>query len=351
MLTAIGLMSGTSLDGVDAALIRTDGERVESFGPSLTLPYDEAFRERLRACFGTRGNAEVEKELTLRHAGAVKAVRREWDGPVDLVGFHGQTLLHRPQKGLTVQMGDGALLARETGIPVINDFRSADVAAGGEGAPLVPLFHAALAADLPRPLAVLNIGGVANVTFLGKRDRVLAFDTGPGNALLDDWTLRHTGQPFDENGRLALSGRPDAFTLLDLFDNAYFRRKPPKSLDRDHFAEALRMVSRLSAPDGAATLTGFTAGAVGRALEWLPEEPERWLVCGGGRRNPALMAALAEALEVPVEPVEAVGWQGDALEAQAFAFLAARSLKGLPLSLPTTTGAAKPVLGGTLYRP
>lgn len=351
MPTTLGLMSGTSLDGIDAAILETDGERVQSCGPWLTLPYDEGFRARLRSCLGTKGDKAVERELTLRHAEAVRKLVADWGKPVDLVGFHGQTLLHRPKEGVTVQMGDGALLARETGLPVVCDFRSADVAAGGEGAPLVPLYHAALAADLPKPLAVLNLGGVGNVTFLGKGGAILAFDTGPGNALLDDWTLRHTGKPCDEDGKLAFAGEVEAFTLVELFDNPYFGRKPPKSLDRDDFAGVLEAIKSLSPEDGAATLTGLTAGAVGRALEWLPEAPKRWLVCGGGRRNPALMAALEEALEVPVEPVEAVGWQGDALEAQAFAFLAARSQRDLPLSLPGTTGVPRPTLGGRLYRP
>ncbi|MEO5336948.1 MAG: anhydro-N-acetylmuramic acid kinase [Magnetospirillum sp. WYHS-4] len=351
MPTALGLMSGTSLDGIDAAILVTDGERIEAFGPALTLPYEPAFRDRLRACLGTRGDGAVERELTIRHALAVKRLAADWGRPVDIVGFHGQTVLHRPKDGITVQMGDGALLARETGIPVVGDFRSADVAAGGEGAPLVPLYHAALARDLDKPLAVLNLGGVGNVTFLGRDGGLLAFDTGPGNALLDDWVRTHKGMPCDVDGKLALAGRADAFTLVDLFAHPFFRRKPPKSLDRDDLAAALDTVARLSPADGAATLTGFTAGAVGRAVEWLPEEPRRWLVCGGGRRNPALMAALVQALEVPVDPVEAVGWQGDALEAQAFAFLAVRSTRGLALSLPTTTGVARPMPGGTLYRP
>lgn len=348
--TALGLMSGTSMDGVDAAIVVTDGERVAEFGPSLTAPYEESFRERLREALGGKGNTALGRDLALAHAEAVAALRAQWDGRIDVVGFHGHTLFHRPEDGITVQAGDGALLAAETGCDVVCDFRSADVAAGGQGAPLAPLYHAALAADLERPLAVLNIGGVANVTFLGDGGEVIAFDTGPGNALLDDWLLRHRGKAFDEGGKLALAGRADAFTLLDLFANRYFARRPPKSLDRDDFASVLDTVERLSPADGAATLTGFTAGSVARSLEWLPHEPARWLVCGGGRHNPALMSALGQALDVPVDPVEAVGWQGDALEAQAFGFLAVRSLDGRPLSLPTTTGVAAAVSGGVVHR-
>ena len=344
-LKALGLMSGTSLDGIDAAVIRTDGERVLEIVPALGIPYDGDFRARLRGVLGARGAADdVERELTLLHAAAVERLAA---ADVELIGLHGHTILHRPAEGLTRQIGDGALLARRTGILVIADFRSADVAAGGEGAPLAPLFHAALAAGIAKPLAVLNVGGVANVTWIGRDGHVLAFDTGPGNALLDDWVLQTTGKPFDGGGELARSGLVDAAALAHLTANPYFERPPPKSLDRDDFEGAA--VAHLSPADGAATLTAFTAAAVAAARRFFPAAPERWLVCGGGRHNATLMAELALAVEAPVDPVEAVGWQGDFLEAQAFAFLAVRSLYGLPLSLPTTTGVERPTTGGTLF--
>ena len=267
---------------------------------------------------------------------------------VGLLGFHGQTVLHEPEKGRTWQIGDGGLLARLTGIDTVSDFRSADVANGGQGAPFVPLYHQALAAALPeRPLAVLNLGGVGNVTWVGTGpEDLVAFDTGPGNALVDDWALRHTGRPVDEDGRLARSGRVDGPALAALMQHPYFDRPAPKSLDRDAFDAA--PVAGLSPADGAATLVAFTAAAVARSRDILPAAPRRWLVTGGGRRNPAVMAALAEALGQPVAPVESVGWDGDVLEAQAFAYLAVRSLAGLPLSLPTTTGVARPTCGGRL---
>jgi anhydro-N-acetylmuramic acid kinase len=266
---------------------------------------------------------------------------------VDVVGFHGQTVLHEPERGRTWQIGDGPLLARLTGIDVVNDFRSADVAAGGQGAPFVPLFHAALAAALPTPLGVLNIGGVANVTWIGEagvEGELIAFDTGPGNAMLNDWTLRHTGRPADIGGALASGGRVDAGALSALLRHPYFERPAPKSLDRDAFDPA--PLERLSPADGAATLVAFTAAAVARAQSLFPRPVNRWLVAGGGRHNPTIMAALAERVGTPVAPVEAVGWDGDALEAQAFAYLAVRSLRGLPLSLPTTTGVSRPLTGG-----
>ncbi len=344
-------MSGTSLDGVDAAIISTDGERVFSFGPVAAFPYDPAFRADLRNLLGTLGNETVAAELTRRHALAVGGLLAENDlsgADVDLIGFHGQTLLHEPEKGLTRQIGDGAMLARETGIAAVSDFRSNDMANGGEGAPLAPLFHAALARDLEKPVAVLNLGGVGNVTWIGEGD-LLAFDTGPGNALIDDWTVKTIARPMDEGGRLARAGRADEAILSGFLDHPYFAKTPPKSLDRDCFSLAsLQDKTTISAQDGAATLTAFTVRAVAASQDFFPSPPQRWLVSGGGRRNGYLMETLKGALAAPVDPVEAVGWNGDALEAQAFAFLAVRSFYGLPLSLPTTTGVSRPVTGGVL---
>lgn len=347
----VGLMSGTSLDGIDAAFIETDGMARLAAGPSLTIPYDPAMRARLRSVLGGQGPvAEVERALTEAHAEAVRTLTARHDlAPVELLGFHGHTILHRPEARRTWQIGDGALLARLTGIDVVADFRSADVAAGGEGAPFAPLYHAALAGSLPKPLAVLNLGGVGNVTWIGEgEDEILAFDTGPGNALIDDWAMTHTGRPIDVDGALARAGKVDAAHLARFLAHPYFDRVPPKSLDRDDFAG--QTPTGLSAADGAATLTAMTAAAAARAAEHFPAPAKRWLVCGGGRRNPALMAELAARLGVPVDPVESAGWDGDALEGQAFAYLAVRSLRDLPLSLPATTGVAAPCRGGKLFR-
>lgn len=347
---ALGLMSGTSLDGIDAALIRSDGLRRVEAGPVLTLSYDATTREGLRGVLGARGPVEaVERDLTLRHGELVKALLAKAGMSPDeiaVIGFHGHTILHEPEAGRTRQIGDGALLAAETGIDVVCDFRSRDMAEGGQGAPFAPLYHAALAAGLEQPLAVLNLGGVGNVTWLGEAG-ILAFDTGPGNALIDDWAERHSGHPLDKDGALARAGRIDQAALERLLDHPYFDLKPPKSLDRDAFDPA--PVEGLSVADGAATLTAFTAASVAVSLKHLPAPPKRWLVTGGGRRNPVLMAALAARLAVPVEPVEAVGWDGDVLEAQAFAYLALRSLDGLALSLPGTTGVREAVSGGVRH--
>ncbi len=363
MLRAIGLMSGTSLDGVDAAWLETDGERIGHIGPRLTLPYDDDFRRALRRILDVAPIlaeddpelADVVCRLTDYHARAVESLGET----ADLIGFHGQTILHQPALRRTWQIGDAQLLSRLTGIPVACDFRLADVAAGGQGAPLAPAYHAALAAALPKPLAVLNIGGVSNVTWIGGDGEIVAFDTGPGNGPLDDWVFRHTGAAFDRDGALAQAGRPDEAVLAKLLAHSYFSAPPPKSLDRLDFAQSLAAsgLAALSTEDGAATLVGFIARSVAAAR--LPARPLRWLVTGGGRRNPAIMRALREALAYPhptrsegnVLPVEAVGWDGDALEAQCFGFLAARVRAGLPLTYPGTTGAAAPLGGGRVVRP
>ncbi|OJX80859.1 anhydro-N-acetylmuramic acid kinase [Magnetospirillum sp. 64-120] len=348
---ALGLMSGTSLDGIDAALLQTDGETVRAFGPALTQPYDESLRGALRSILGGNGPvAEVERRLTEAHAQTVeKLLKRAGISPdvVDVIGFHGHTILHRPEQRRTWQIGDGAALAKLTGITVVNDFRSADVAAGGQGAPLVPVFHAALAQGQETPLAVLNIGGVGNVTWIGADGALQAFDTGPGNALIDDWAFRHCSRPLDLDGELAASGRVDLDTLKQFSHHPYFAALPPKSLDRDDFrAYAEALVGHMGAADGAATLTAFTARAVALARAHFPQPAKRWLVCGGGRHNPVLMASLEAELAVPVINVDELGWNGDALEAQAFAFLAVRTLRGLPLTFPGTTGVAHPLCGG-----
>jgi len=349
MWHALGLMSGTSLDGIDAAMIETDGQERVIPGPSLTIPYRETFRERLRSVLGGVGPvAEVEGELTRFHADAAEQfLERNPATAIDIVGFHGHTILHRPDERRTWQLGNGALLARLLGVDIVADFRSADVAAGGEGAPLAPLFHAALAATLPKPLAILNIGGVANVTWIGEGGQILAFDTGPGNALIDDWVRQRTGAAADIDGAFARAGGASTAYIARFLTLPFFGLPPPKSLDRDDF-RAIEPEG-LSLEDGAATLTEMTAAAVAAAIRYFPQPPLEWLVCGGGRRNPVLMEALRRRLGASVRPVEQVGWDGDALEAQAFAYLAVRSVRGLPLSLPSTTGVPRPISGGRLF--
>lgn len=349
-------MSGTSVDGVDVAFVETDGERIASFGPTLTVTYPEEVRRVIRGAFGAEqpnpATAAAERAVTEAHGAAVA----EWSSrhgvpmsSIDVVGFHGQTITHRPERRFTWQIGDGAVLARSLGVRVVNDLRSADVAAGGQGAPLVPVFHAALARDLPRPVSVVNIGGVANVTWIGDDNALLAFDTGPGNGPLDDWCARRAGQRFDRDGRLAASGKVDRTRLERWVEHRYFARKPPKSLDRGDFNDA--WVEGLSVADGAATLTRATARAIALSARHFPAPAKQWIITGGGARNPTLVAAIAEETRNPVVLASKLGWDSDALEAQAFGFLAVRALRGLPLTYPTTTGVRQPLTGGRLHLP
>ena len=353
--TVVGLMSGTSLDGIDAALIRTDGlDFVEPLA-FLTVPYEAGVREALRACLGLSTDidgrvAYAEQLMTDAHAETVLSLlhlARVNPEQVDMIGFHGQTIFHDPANHFTWQIGDGEQLTQKTGIAVVNDFRTADVKAGGQGAPLIPVYHAALASTLEKPVAILNIGGVSNVTLIDADGAVLAFDTGPGNALINDWVRSHTGVEYDVDGVHALAGTFDTAALSRLLQNPFFEKRPPKSLDRD--AWDFSFLKGLSLADGAATLTQFTVQSVLLAIEHMPCKPKAWYVTGGGRLNPAIMAGLRAALKVPVGLVDDKGWDGDALEAQGFAYLAVRSHKGLPLSFPGTTAVPQPLTGGRYW--
>ena len=355
--TAIGVISGTSMDGIDVALIESDGQARLEAGPAATFPYPPAVARRLRSVVADLSEAqapqlELERLVTDAHVAAIEAfldrfsIGRE---RVALVGLHGQTILHRPRAGLTRQLCDGARAAAALKIDVVSDFRSADVAAGGEGAPLAPIYHAAMAAGLERPLMVLNWGGVGNVTYLGRGGEIIAFDTGPANALIDDCLILRRGLAFDKDGALGQRGRVDTAALAILMSDPYFERPAPKSLDRNHFTAAAASVKHLTDADGTATLSAFTVESTAAALQLVPQAPTRWLVGGGGRRNPNLMRQLGQRLGVPVEPVEAIGFDGDSIEAQCFAYLALRSRRGLPISFPATTGAPKPMTGGVLW--
>lgn len=360
ILLAVGLMSGTSMDGIDAALIRTDGEDLVEPLAFHSTGYDEPMRARLREAISIALTMPrpapqpiidaVARDLTLAHAKAVKALLKTAGvgvGEVDLIGFHGQTIAHRPDRGWTWQIGDGALLARETGIATVHDFRSADVASGGQGAPLAPVYHRALVSQFRAegPVAVLNLGGVGNITWFAG-DRWGSFDTGPANALIDDWVREQAGLSHDAGGTLAASGQVHEPAVAAMAALPWFDLAPPKSLDRHDFS--LTPARGLSLADGAATLTAFTAETVRLALKHVGQTPLRLLVCGGGRHNAALMAMIAARTQVPTCPVEDAGWNGDALEAEAFAYLAVRSHKRLPISFPQTTGCAAPMTGGVL---
>jgi anhydro-N-acetylmuramic acid kinase len=357
-LNAIGVISGTSMDGIDVSIVETDGDRVVRPGPGRTFPYPADLRRRLLALIAEPGRArtdplaDLDRDVTDAHAAAIRRFMDETGiapATVDLIGLHGQTVYHRPDIRFTRQLGLGETVARDLVIDTIDHFRHADVASGGEGAPFVPLYHQALAAHLELPLMVLNLGGVGNVTYIDG-ETVIAFDTGPASALLDDFVLRRRGVPFDRNGSLAASGEVDHALVAAFMTNPYFDRPAPKSLDRQDFHARAAGVEALSDPDGAATLAAFTIESVGAALRHVPGVPKRWLVTGGGRSNLHFMHRLRERLGVAVDPVETVGWDGDFLEAQAFGYLAVRSLRGQPLSLPSTTGVPHPMPGGEFHR-
>lgn len=371
VLRAIGLMSGTSMDGIDLAVVETDGGARVTRGASFFVPYEAAFRRRIEAALDDAkaivrrderpGDlAALEREITLRHARAVERFMTERPGEtrgIEVIGFHGQTVLHRPDLALTVQIGDGPLLADETGLPVIFDMRANDMAHGGQGAPLVPAYHAALVQTLPAglrrfPVVFVNIGGISNVTWVPAAGDPAAFDSGPGNALIDQWVQAEGGVPYDADGVIASEGGVVRSVVRHYLDSPFFAKAGPKSLDRNDFT--LDKARGLELSDGARTLAAVSAEAILRSGDHVPEAPKLWIVCGGGRRNPHIMADLragAAARGAEVVRAEDAGFDGDAMEAEAWAYLAVRSLKGLPLTFPTTTGCREAVCGGVRAQP
>ena len=364
-------MSGTSLDGIDAAVLITDGEDVVDVGPALHIPYKRDLKVWVRraikaAIEGRDSAAEIGKasgEITIAHVQAVEALlekSRLKSTDVDVIGFHGQTIFHRSASdsesiGRTWQIGDGRVLAEETRIDVVSDFREADVVVGGEGAPLAPIYHRARVVAMAEPpqcaVGVVNLGGVSNLTYVPEGARgidLVAFDCGPGNGLLDEWIELKTGAAMDKDGAMARAGTVNDEALRLMLLSPYLRRTPPKSLDRYDFK--LDHVMKLTPEDGAATLTAFTAACIAQSQRFLPEPPGGWIICGGGRHNRAMMDALATALDAPVVAAEEAGWRGDDLEAECFGYLAVRSLRGLPLSYPKTTRVPVPTKGGIFHR-
>ncbi len=386
IFTAMGLMSGTSMDGIDAALIKTDGYGVvKSQDQTEFRPYDKRERKLIKNAidsatlmfdtYGTdarpgekaapdKGSQELSKfrhalhqvrELvTLAHIELVGRMIKKFaldPANIDVIGFHGQTVQHRPHQHFTLQLGDGQGLADAVNIPVIAELRQADIKAGGQGAPLVPVYHQALVqqAGLELPLAVLNVGGVANVTYIGENGELIAFDTGPGNALIDDWVKRNDAGDMDKGGEIAAKGRVKESVLAQLLNNSYFSQDPPKSLDRNHFS--LEPLEGMSLEWGAMTLTSFTALATSRADFFFPAPPKKWVICGGGVHNPVLMKEFQKRLPGEVLTADELGWSSDFMEAEAFAYLAVRSVNGLPLTYPGTTGVAQPQTGGVMFEP
>lgn len=360
-MRVLGFMSGTSLDGVDAAIIETDGARVGAFGPAALLPFSGEERAILigatEDALRWDGNgprpasfADAETVILDTHLRAAREVLAADPTPIELVGFHGQTVLHRPERKLSVQLGNAGALASALGVPVVADLRQADLVAGGQGAPLVPVYHRALAEWIGAafPTAFLNIGGVANLTWFGDDDDVRAFDTGPGNGLIDLLVQERGAGRYDDGGRLGAAGTVDQAVVDTLLASPFFARTGAKSLDRYDFP--LEAVAGLSLEDAAATLTAFTVEAVAIAAAALPAPPNEWIICGGGRHNPTMMRMFGERVG-PWRSADDCGLRGDFIEAEAFAFLAARSIRDLPITFPGTTGVPQPTTGGKLYQP
>lgn len=376
----IGLMSGTSADGVDAALIRTDGEQTVQTIATASIAYDDALRQQILGLMKGEGDSDaIAQALTEIHFNAIELLMQQnpaWREEVKLIGFHGQTTWHQPEKGITVQIGNPQWLADKTGILVVFDFRSNDMKHGGQGAPLVPLYHAALAGMVEKPVMIVNIGGVSNYTWLGEQGEIVAADCGPGNALLDDWMHQYTGARYDYHGAYGKRGIVHEGIVKQFLRDAFFVQDRARSLDRNHFRtrdyfwaqpddrrhnrpdpppeimeRRKQFLPVLSVDDGAATLSGITAAAISWSVREMPSPPKQILVTGGGRHNPTLMRMIADRSGLPVAPVEKVGWNGDMLEAEAFAYLAVRSVRRLPLSLPSTTSVREPVSGGVLFSP
>ncbi len=351
--TALGLMSGTSLDGIDIALVRTDGMDFTELLNFQTVAYDETTRELVKTAFGSRFSSDetrqAEEAVTQAHIAVINDFLKNTDQKPEIIGFHGQTIIHDPSQKFTWQIGNSAQLANGVGINVVGDMRIADIKAGGQGAPLLPLCHRAFASDIEKPIAILNLGGVGNITWLGEEyTDILAFDTGPANALIDDLVKARTGKPYDSDGRLAKAGKVKEKILKKWLAHPYFEKPAPKSLDRDEWD--VSDIKKLKLEDAVATLAEFTVRSVLHALSQLPGTPCALYVAGGGRHNTYMMERLQEQVNFIIEPVEAIKWNGDALEAQGFAYLAVRSMLGLALTLPTTTGVLEPQTGGKLYK-
>lgn len=349
---AIGLMSGTSQDGIDASMIKTDGKEATEIIAHHSVPYPNDLKLALKAVFKDPSSiVSVERNITNLHKDAIDQLLSKANyqaSDVDIIGFHGQTIYHDPFERLTWQVGDGALLACKTGIPVICDFRRHDIACGGQGAPLAPIYHQAIAkkAGITDPVVFVNIGGVSNITYIDN-DQMIAFDTGPGNGLIDDYVLEHCHKDYDENGAIAAKGTVNETQLSILLDHPFFKAPPPKSLDRYSFDSD--PIQTLAPEDAVATLTAFTTKAIAAAEPFLAKQPSNWYVTGGGRHNLTLMQQLECGVHGKVSSIEDLGVNGDMVEAEAFAYMAVRSLHRMPITFPGTTGVKEPMFGGAYY--
>lgn len=358
---ALGILSGSALDGVDIAFIKTDGVDVYKTGHTMTVPYDEPIRQKIRSVLGMRPDtpenknilAEIEKELTIFWAQAVKEYIDMYDVTVDVIGLEGHTICNNPKQQYIYQLGDGELLSALTGIKVVYNFHAADIAAGGQGGPLDVTFYNAVTSQRERPLAVVDISGISSISWLGSFGEMAAFNSGPGNAAVDEWVMKHAGQNMDYNGKLAITGKINEQIVAVLMRHKYFAQYPPKSTHREEFREKLENLEGLSLEDGAATATAFVAESIAYSLLlYVPEIPKKVMVCGGGAKNPTLMRFLRQRLpQIEVCTAEDWGYDSAAIGVQAVAYLAVRRINFLPVSFPTTTGVYEPMIGGKIVGP
>lgn len=360
-LQALGMKSTNSLEGVAVSLISTDGVDVYGVSCNEVFPYDEELCDKIRKILGKKPDTEenkaeireVEIELTEFHTQLIKDFLSYHNHKIDVIGFHGHTIFHDPNEHYTHQIGDGRLLAQNSGIKVVGKFAKADIFAGGQGAPLYPIYHQALCSNMEKPLAIINIGGNSSITFLGSNGEMLAFDSGPGNAVINDWTFKKAGQQMDFNGKFAITGTVNEKIVDTLMRHKFFAKYPPKAIDRNTFKSKLEHLEGLSLEDGAATATAFVAESIAYAISfYLPEQPKEVILCGGGAKNPSLKRFIRQRLnKIEVKSGEEYSWDVNTIEAQAIGYLAVRRLYNLPSTFPSTTGALQPIVCGNLYEP
>ena len=361
-IISLGLMSGTSQDGIDVGIIETNGDKIYDIGPSLSFPYSDIFRKKLRKIINNAVNSslpsnnnQVSVELSQLHIKAIGklidslSLDNKYKNP-DIIGFHGHTIIHLPEKSLTQQIGDSKYIANKLNIPVVGDFRLNDVLNGGQGAPLVPIFHKAMIQNEISPIAIINIGGISNITWIdNSNNKLIAFDMGPGNCLLDDWVVKHTDEKYDRDGIFSYSGIVNDKWVSKMMKNNFFLKLYPKSIDRSYFTS--RGLSTLNFEDGAATLISLTVKSILAGINQCPRLPKYIYLSGGGRKNKTLIRELKKNCSCEILMIDEIDWDGDMLEANAFAFLAVRTLKGFPLTYPQTTGVRTPMLGGKVFLP
>ena len=356
---AIGLMSGTSMDGNDAALLETDGYHSIKVIDYIERPHEENLKALLKACDGKqdRTTSEMRAAEQVFSDSQIPLINELLErnalsaSDIDVIGFHGQTTFHQPAEKTSVQLGDGQILATKTGIKTIYNFRQADMDAGGQGAPLIPIYHQALlkSKSMNLPIAIVNIGGVSNLTWIDGTASLIGFDTGPGNALIDDWVSAHTDQAFDDGGKIAAEGRVNDAIVEQFLTHPYLKKNYPKSLDRNAFADL--SVNDLNLEDGAATLMEITARSISIGIHACPKKPSAIYIAGGGRYNTALLNRLHSITNLPVHDINKTGLNGDSIEAEGFAYMAVRTLLNEPISFPQTTGCRAPTVGGTIVQP